>query len=208
MLPSRRDVRTTKLSSCYENEQICITEKLSEKREKDLIASLIRTINVALAPIDLRLLQVDDEYDDDNDYLVLINDHQESDLLREASGFTTTDFALFHLWDEAKATIRLDTRGIAELQTYFNAHAEELDLKKCSVCGKFIVLKSRAVSCNVCGNTLHRQCILKTARNSQSKKTVCVGEVKNGRICGAELHIPPSVDLSREESTGTGCIFA
>ncbi|VDN38033.1 unnamed protein product, partial [Gongylonema pulchrum] len=83
------------------DEQICITEKLPEKREKDLIASLIKTINIALAPIDLRLLQVDDEYDDDNDYVVLINDHQESDLLREASGFTTTDFSLFHLWINA-----------------------------------------------------------------------------------------------------------
>ncbi|VDO32325.1 unnamed protein product [Onchocerca flexuosa] len=180
-----------------------------DRQEKILIEKLIVVINNALTPLSLRLVQVDDEYDDQNSYIVLLSDRRPSNFLRDAFGLTQTEFTLFHLWvnaicssendeilkceafsiasdlllkgkkvdeehllqqfvsnkwlamDNERATIRLDTRGIAELQNYFSSRADELKLEKCVICGKFIVVKNRAVFCRMCGSFSHRQCGLK-----------------------------------------------
>uniref|UniRef100_A0A915PV09 Uncharacterized protein n=1 Tax=Setaria digitata TaxID=48799 RepID=A0A915PV09_9BILA len=70
-------------------------------QEKILLEKLLIAINSALIPLSLRLVQADDEYDDENSYIVLLSDRRPNDLLRNAFGLTLNDFTLFHLWIDA-----------------------------------------------------------------------------------------------------------
>uniref|UniRef100_A0A8R1TQY3 Phorbol-ester/DAG-type domain-containing protein n=1 Tax=Onchocerca volvulus TaxID=6282 RepID=A0A8R1TQY3_ONCVO len=221
-----------------------------DRQEKILIEKLVVVINNALTPLSLRLVQADDEYDDQNSYIILLSDRRPNDLLRDAFGLTQTEFALFHLWvnaicssendeilkceafsiasdlllkgkkvdeehllqqfvsnkwlavDNERATIRLDTRGIAELQNYFSSHADELKLEKCIICGKFIVMKNRAVFCRMCGSFSHRQCGLKMIKSVKTKKLLCPGKLENGDSCTAGFHISVEMESVNQNQKG------
>ncbi|KAM3721806.1 Non-structural maintenance of chromosomes element [Dirofilaria immitis] len=229
----------------YDPEGNTITQP-DDGEEKIFIEKLIVVINNALAPLSLRLVQADDEYDDRNSYIILLSDRRPNDFLRDAFGLTQTEFALFHLWvnaicssengeiskcealsiasdllvkgkkvdeeyllqqfvlnkwlavDNERATIRLDTRGIAELQNYFNSHADELKLKKCVVCGKFIVIKNRAIFCKMCGSFCHRQCGLKITKSVKTEKVRCPGTLASGESCSTEFHLSVEVESVNE----------
>ncbi|CAG9529637.1 unnamed protein product [Cercopithifilaria johnstoni] len=233
----------------YDSKGSTITHP-DDGQEKILIEKLITVINNALAPLCLRLIQVDDEYDDKDSYVVLLSDQRSSDFLRDAFGLTQTEVMLFHLWisaicnsengeilkhealsiasdllvkgkkldeeyllqqfvsnkwlvmDDEKATIRLHTRGIAELQNYFNSHADELKLEKCAVCGKFIIMKNRAVFCETCRSFSHRQCGLKIIKSIRTGKVLCPGKLANGESCTAEFHVFTEVDSVKHSQKG------
>ncbi|MCP9264159.1 hypothetical protein DINM_022169 [Dirofilaria immitis] len=158
--------------------------------------ALVPIINNALAPLSLRLVQADDEYDDRNSYIILLSDRRPNDFLRDAFGLTQTEFALFHLWvnaicssengeiskcealsiasdllvkDNERATIRLDTRGIAELQNYFNSHADELKLKNALI-----------------------------TKSVKTEKVRCPGTLASGESCSAEFHLSVEVESVNE----------
>ncbi|VDK86463.1 unnamed protein product [Litomosoides sigmodontis] len=192
-----------------------------EEQEKILVEKLIATINNALASLFLRLIQVDDEYDDENSYIVLLSDQRPSNFLFDASGFTQTEVTLFYLWvcaicnsengeilkhealsiasdllakDEERAVIRLDTRAVAELQNYFSAHTNQFKLEKCVVCGKFIVMKNRAVFCETCRSFCHRQCGLKIIKSVRTERVLCPGKLASGESCSVAFHVPDSTN--------------
>ncbi|EFO27650.2 hypothetical protein, variant [Loa loa] len=220
----------------YNSEGSTVTQP-NDGQEKILIEKLIVVINNALTSLSLRLIQADDEYDDQNNYIVLLSDRRPSDFLRDAFGLTQTEITLFHLWisticssengeilkhealstasnllvkdkkvdeeyllqrcvsnkwlvmDNKGATIRLGTRGVAELQNYFSSHADKFKLEKCVLCGKFIIMKNRAIFCKTCGSFSHRQCGLKIIKSVRTGKVLCPGKLANGKSCTAGFHV-------------------
>lgn len=50
-----------------------VVATFSPEQEQLLVTELVKAVNCALAPIHLRLVETDDEYDDDNSYIVLVS---------------------------------------------------------------------------------------------------------------------------------------
>uniref|UniRef100_A0AAF5RX31 Non-structural maintenance of chromosomes element 1 homolog n=1 Tax=Wuchereria bancrofti TaxID=6293 RepID=A0AAF5RX31_WUCBA len=84
----------------YDSQGNTVTQP-DEEQEKALLEKLIVVINNALNLLNLRLIQADDEYDDQNSYIVLLSDQRPSDFIRDACGLTQTEITLFHLWINA-----------------------------------------------------------------------------------------------------------
>ncbi|KAL3997564.1 Nse1 non-SMC component of SMC5-6 complex family protein [Acanthocheilonema viteae] len=131
-----------------------------------------------------------------SDLLVKGKKVDEEDLLQQ---FVSNKWLIM---DNVNATIRLGARGIAELQNYFSSHANEFKLEKCIVCGKFIVMKNRAVFCETCRNFSHRQCGLKIMKSVRTGKVLCPGKLANDESCTAELHISTERDSVKHDQKG------
>ncbi|KAK6105259.1 Nse1 non-SMC component of SMC5-6 complex family protein [Brugia pahangi] len=233
----------------YDSQGNSVTQP-DDEQEKALTEKLIVVINNALSLLKLRLIQTNDEYDDQNSYIVLLSDQRPSDFLRDAYGLTQTEITLFHLWvnaicnsengeiskhealsiasnllvkgkkvdeehllqhyisnkwlvmDSEEATIRLGARGIAELQNYFSSYADELQLEKCVICGKFIVTKNRAIFCKMCKTFSHRQCCLKIMKSVGTGKVLCPGKLESGEPCTAELRPPVEMQSVNQNQKG------